>query len=72
MKNSQRYNDRSGSTMMNPHKQFSAGWKDERKRELIAFRCDQELFQLLKEEASMEGLPLSETVRELCERGLKA
>lgn len=57
--------------MRNPHKRFTAGWSDERKKELVAFRCDAELLALLREEADAEGVPLSETVRDLCERGLK-
>lgn len=57
--------------MMNPHEKFSPGWRDGRKRELVAFRCDPELKTLLLQEADSEGVPLSETVRDLCSRGLK-
>ena len=55
--------------MKNPHEKFSG--EDSRKKELVVFRCDNELYSMLREEAQAEGLPMSETIRSLCERGLQ-
>jgi hypothetical protein len=55
--------------MKNPHEKFYG--KDSRKKELVVFRCDQELFSQLRQEAQIEGIPISETIRTLCSRGLQ-
>lgn len=55
--------------MMKAHERFNPGWKDQRKRELIAFRATPELAEQLKNHAR-EG-SLSDFVREACERALR-
>ncbi len=45
--------------------------QDPRKKEFVALRMEQQLFQQLKKEAAESGLDLSATIRRLCSEALK-